>query len=445
VVTTAAGAGGNLDLTFGTGGKVLTDLGVRSYDRASAAAVQADGKIVVAGTSDARRKGADFALVRYTTGGKLDRSFGTGGKVLTDFGKVDGAAGVAVQADGKIVVAGDTGEILSESFIDGRFAVARYTRSGKPDPTFGRGGKVVTDLGGKRNVEAAGIALQKDGKIVVAGTASYADDSGGHSDVAVVRYLSNGKLDSSFGTGGQVQTDIAGKGSDMPSAVAVQGDGKIVVVARTCHRVVRGVPLADFGVVRYLSNGKLDPSFSTGGKLFTDLQTTSDDWPHALALEAGGKIVVAGFTATNLPNGTMNSDSDFAVVRYTAGGRLDASFGTAGKIVTPLGRKSADGASALVIQPDGKIVAVGGSDAGHQADSDFALVRYTAGGKLDTGFGAGGRVLTAFGSRTDDAVAAVALHKDGIVVVGHSSADFLVVGAGEAGRTTDFALARYRK
>jgi uncharacterized delta-60 repeat protein len=433
----AAGAGGTLDPSFGVGGKVVTDLGVNSSDGASAAAVQADGKIVVAGTSDAKRKGADFALVRYTAGGKLDRSFGTGGKVLTDFGKVERLAAVTVQADGKIVVAGDTGEILSGSFIEGRFALARYTSSGKLDPTFGQGGKVVTEPGGNHDVAAAAdIAQQSDGKIVVVGTAYYTDASRSYDDVAVVRYLNSGKLDLSFGTGGKVQTDMAKKGADEPSAVAVQPDGKIVVVGRTSHNgSAARAPLADFGIVRYLRSGKLDPSFGTGGKVITDLQTNSDDWPHALAMAAGGKLVVAGSTATKRPDGMVNLDSNFGVVRYTASGRLDAGFGTAGKIITDLGRKSGDGASGVAIQPDGKIVVVGASDATHQYDTEFALIRYTATGKLDTSFGTSGKVLTAFGAETSDYAAAVVIQKAGIVVVGNSQTQ----------SNSDFALARYLK
>jgi uncharacterized delta-60 repeat protein len=433
-LTLAAGgaqaSGGVLDPSFASGGKVLTDLGVKSYDGASAVVVQADGKIVVAGSSKAKGKGVDFALVRYTTSGKLDSSFGTGGKVLTDFGKVDRLAAVALQADGKIVAAGDTGEILSETFIEGRFAVARYTSSGKLDPTFGRGGKAVTDLGGGSSAEAADMELQQDGTIVVVGTRSYAVGGRSYDDVAVVRFTKSGKLDTTFGSAGIVQTDMAQKGADEPSAVAVQTDGKIVVVGRTAHNgSAAEAPRADFGIVRYLSGGRLDPSFGIGGKVITDLQAGSDDWPHAVAIAADGKIVVAGDTATKGNGGTVNLDSNFAVVRYTTSGRLDAGFGTGGKVVTDFGHKTTDGASDIALQPGGRIIAAGGTYAN---DADFALVRYTPGGKLDPSFGRGGKVTTEFGPATSESIAAVALQADGKIVAAGSSNE-------------DFAIARYTK
>ena len=432
----AQATGGALDPTFGRGGTVLTTFAAKSSEGISAVALQRDGKIVAAGSSDARG-GADFALVRYTSSGKLDPSFGTGGKVLTDFGKVDGLAAVAVQADGKIVVAGDTGEILSGSFIEGKVAVARYTSNGKLDPTFGHGGKAVTDLGGNSSAETADMALQKDGKIVVVGTRSYAVGSRGYDDVAVVRYTSSGRLDTTFGSAGKVQTDIAKKGADEPSAVVVQPDGKIVVVARTASNgSAAQAPLADFGVLRYLSSGSLDTSFGSGGKVITDLRGMSDDWPHAVAVEKDGKIVVAGETATKRPDGMVNLDSNFALVRYTAGGRLDASFGSAGKVVTGLAHASTDVVSGIAVQPDGKIVTAGSSDANHQYDQDFALVRYARGGKLDPSFGNAGKVLTAFGADTTDRVGTMSLQKDGRIIV---------AGSSEANHRGDFALARYTK
>ena len=170
---------GVLDASFGTGGKVLSDLGSASNDQAYAVAVQKDGKIVVAGYSDAGGSN-DFALVRYTKGGVLDASFGTGGKVLSDLGSAsdDGANAVAVQKDGKIVVAGS-----SDAGGSYDFALARYTKGGALDASFGTGGKVLTDLGGS-NDEGSAVAVQKDGKIVVAGYSN----AGGSDDFALARY-----------------------------------------------------------------------------------------------------------------------------------------------------------------------------------------------------------------------------------------------------------------
>ncbi len=170
-------------------------------DCARAVAIQADGKIVAAGYSGHGDVMYDFLLARYTTSGKLDGSFGSGGKVLTDVGVDDYAFSVAVQPDGKIVAAG-----LSTAKGSGDFALVRYTKSGALDASFGSGGKVLTDLGANSYDGASAVAVQADGKIVAAGF-SRAKGSG---DFALVRYTTSGKLDASFGLGGKVLTNLGG-------------------------------------------------------------------------------------------------------------------------------------------------------------------------------------------------------------------------------------------
>jgi uncharacterized delta-60 repeat protein/uncharacterized repeat protein (TIGR01451 family) len=173
----ATAASGDLDPTFGTGGKVTTDF-AGSNAGANGVALQADGKIVAAGFADSG-SGSDFALARYNPDGSLDASFGTGGKVTTDFaGGSDSAFGVALQADGKIVAAG-----FADSGSRGDFALARYNPDGSLDASFGTGGKVTTDFAGSGD-EAFGVALQADGKIVAAGFAG----SGSRGDFALARY-----------------------------------------------------------------------------------------------------------------------------------------------------------------------------------------------------------------------------------------------------------------
>src|SRR5439155_996244 len=245
---------GDLDPSFGTGGRVLTDFG--GGDGARALALQADGRIVVAGSSSAGAFGSDFALARYNSNGSLDPSFGTGGRVLTDFGGDDEARALALQDDGKIVVAGGFGGPC--------FALARYNPGGTLDTSFGTGGRVLTDFGG--DDEAAALALQADGKIVVAGFS----DAGGFALAALARYNPNGTLDASFGSGGQVLTNFGGA-----QALALQADGRIVVAG--------GIFLA-----RYNQNGNLDPSFGSGGRALTDFDAL------ALALQPDGLVVLAG-------------------------------------------------------------------------------------------------------------------------------------------------------
>jgi uncharacterized delta-60 repeat protein len=229
-------ADGSLDTTFGTGGKVTTGFGAFSIDVAFGVALQPNGKIVVAGYTAASDVVADFAVARYNADGSLDTSFGTGGKVTTDFGGFDLAPAVALQPDGKIVVAGWTEDIF---FAGADFAVARYNPDGRLDAGFGTGGKVTTSFGAFGC--ATGVALQPNGKIVVAGNTT---DAVGGEDFALARYNANGGLDAGFGTGGKVTTDFGG--DDFANGVALQPDGKIVVAGATFLTTDY-----DFAVARY--------------------------------------------------------------------------------------------------------------------------------------------------------------------------------------------------
>src|SRR5215475_1854566 len=300
-------ADGTLDASFGTGGIVTTGFGVSA--EATSALVQADGKIVAAGYANLNG-GESFALARYNSNGTLDETFSTGGKVGTAF--VSGSASytqafsVAVQPDGRIVAAGYT-EIgaclfngLEQPCFD--FALARYNSNGTLDASFGSGGRVTTDFAGP-NDQAESVAVQPDGRIVVAGAAGRFTNRG--FDFALARYNSNGTLDTTFGTSGKVTTDFAGADDvpSEPSAVALQGDGKIVVVGRT-----RAGQTPDFALAGFNSNGTLDTSFGTNGKVTTDF-AGGNDVPSSVAVQPDGNIVVAG-------GATVNGRADFALARY---------------------------------------------------------------------------------------------------------------------------------
>jgi len=296
-------ANGTLDASFGTDGIVTTGFGVSA--EATSVAVQADGKVVAAGF--ANLDGAhDFALVRYNSNGTLDASFGTGARVTTAFPSSPGfseaqAFSVAVQADGRIVAAGDA--VVGGGFD---FALARYNSNGTLDTSFGTGGLVTTDFAGA-NDQAESVAVQPDGRIVAAGAAGpYAN---GGFDFALARYNSNGTLDTSFGTSGKVTSDFAGANDvpSEPSAIALQGDGKIVVVGQTGN-------VYDFALARYNSNGTLDTSFGTSGKVITDF-AGANDLPFSVAVQPDGNIVVAG-------GATINGRADFALARYVGGAVL---------------------------------------------------------------------------------------------------------------------------
>ncbi len=382
-----------LDSTFGNDGKVITDFG--GTDQGRAVAVQKDGKIVVAGTS-----GSDFAVARYNTDGSLDASFGMGGLVITDFGGFDGGNAVAIQKDGKIVVAGFAGD------EDSVFAVARYNRDGSLDITFGVDGKVTTDFSADADIGNA-VALQKDGKIVVAGRSG--------SDFAVARYNTDGSLDITFGADGKVITDFGG--DDEGNAVAMQKDGKIVVAGFTNV----GGGDNNFSVARYNTDGSLDITFGVDGKVTTDFSADADRG-NAVALQKDGKIVVAGFAGGE-------EDSVFVVARYNTDGSLDITFNPMGSlpgtVTTDFGGD--DEGFAVAIQKDGKIVVAGFSNAG--GDDDFAVARYNTDGSLDVTFNPTGSLPGTVTTDLDgnDEGHAVALQKDGkIVVVGTSDNDFAV-------------------
>jgi uncharacterized delta-60 repeat protein len=228
--------------------------------------------------------------------------------------------------------------------------------------------------------------------------------NGSDYDLAIVRYGSNGSLDPSFGSGGKVTTPVGPK-NDVAAALVLQPDGKVVAAGYSSHGYT-----SDFMLVRYNANGTLDSGFGSGGKAMAALGSGAEDGANALVLQPDGKLVAAG----GVSNG---SRSFFALARFNANGSLDTSFGQAGKVTTEIGSSYA-GAMALALQPDGKLVAAGGASNG--SHSDVALARYNANGTLDPGFGSGGTVITAIGPEYDAATALALLPDGKLVVAGQS-------------------------
>ncbi len=403
---------GSLDLSFNSTGIVTTAVGT-GEDQANAVAIQADGKIVVVGNKVAGFS-TDVSVIRYNGNGSLDNTFGTGGKTFTDFGTYDdNARAVAIQTDGKIVVAGYS-TIVSKL----NFTIARYQTNGSLDSTFGTNGKQNTSIG-IYNDYATAIAIQTDGKIVVTG---YTQTNGASyfTDFAMVRYDTNGSLDNNFGTGGIVTTDF-GSIFDYAFAIALQTDGKIVLAGESSTNPGD----VDFAVARYNTDGNLDTTFDSDGKLITDFGGHNDEG-MGVGIQTDGKIVVGGFT-----NDSVTVAGLFAVTRYNTNGTLDTTFDHDGRVKTNVAN-NISGSNAMVIQPDGKIVLAGYNR--FPGDSqDFAVVRYTTNGSLDTSFDADGKVLTDVGSTTETAQA-MALQTDGKIVV---------VGTTNNGSNLDVAIVRY--
>jgi uncharacterized delta-60 repeat protein len=463
---------GSLDTSFSGDGKELNAFG---FGGARGVALQSDGKIVVVGGTSGQIQARDFALVRYNTNGSLDTSFSGDGRQRTDIEDVDAATAVAVQGDGKIVAAGYA-DVLSvdhpDVAISGDFAVARYNTNGSLDTSFSGDGKQTTDFFGTHFDSAAGVALQGDGKIVAVGEA----DHGGGEDVGLARYSLDGSLDTTFSGDGKQTTFFGGIG-EHANAVAIQDDGKIVAVGHSGPGATNGQgPPGDFGLARYNPDGSLDTSFSGDGRQTTDFGTS--DEANAVAIPGDGKIVVVGqggplFAGTHFalarynPDGSLDTSFSgdgmettnfgagtddaatgvaiqddgkivvvgssfpgFAVARYNPDGSLDTTFSGDG-----LQRTSDAGfqfALGVGVQANGKIVAVGVRYAGTFGDNDFALARYKPGGALDTSFSGDGLQTTSFGG--NDRAAGVALQGDGKIVA---------VGQADGDGAKNLALARY--
>jgi uncharacterized delta-60 repeat protein len=402
--TSARLTDGFLDSTFGTSGIVTTSVG-GSDDRATDTVVQSDGKILVTGTDgSAPRK---VFVARYLTNGSLDSSFGSAGIAIPNIGTIPASSvALALQSDGRIVV---VGTLLGSPADDDEMFAFRLTSTGVLDTTFGAAGVVRLDIGSFHD-RAADVVVQPDDKVIVVGNVYKREvtpesEMEDFDNVALVRLNANGERDSSFGSAGVVNHDLGDNRAEVAGA-ALQPDGKIIVTG-----AVREVnePSKRFATWRFLSNGSPDSSFGVGGLAMMALGDLGGAGASAV-VQSDGKIVVAGMYDAMM-------SSDFLVVRYVANGDLDAGFGTSGA-TRPLAR-ALNGATDIALQSDGKIVVVGGVL--NDGSQDNVVVRLTASGDRDTSFGDSGAVL--FGDTADDDyLEAVALQTDGkIVVAGTSS------------------------
>jgi uncharacterized delta-60 repeat protein len=373
----------------GPAGKVTTAIGT-VFDQIHALALQPDGKLVAAGFS-VHGPGAqgEFALVRYNPDGSLDRSFNATGIVTTPIGpSEDWARALVIQPDGKLVAAGYTSYGEKSAF-----ALVRYNPDGSLDHSFNATGIVTTPIAASRNRGRA-LVLQKDGKLVVAGQAA----TESHTAFALARYNPDGSLDHTFNTTGILTTPI-GTSDDEATALAIQPDGKLVAAGFSTQ-----TPATLFALVRYNPDGSLDTSFNFTGKVTTSLAL--DDEATALAVQADGKLVAAGYSS----DGTQGR---IALVRYNTDGTRDAGFGKNGIVTVSIGGTD-DWARALAIQPDGKLVVAGNATTFIQ--SAFALVRLNPDGTLDLSFNNAGIVMAQIAS--NDIATALVIQPDGKLVAG---------------------------
>jgi uncharacterized delta-60 repeat protein len=407
----AASTAGTLDSTFGHNGIVLTNLGLDANGNQiqaipAAAVLQSNGDIVVA----VGIGGPDTGLVRFLPNGTRDTSFGNGGfAAFPDLGIGSIRPGLAVQSDGKLVWAG---EATADNGTGAAFAVVRFSANGTLDQGFGSGG-VATAMFANANVQGAQTVLvQPDGKILAGGAVLFGGrppkDIGG-----LVRFNANGSIDTGFGSGGQEL--VPNSNPVLPSVIGVtalglDASGDIFTLPSHLEFSPAGQPDAILtpaaittaspstsGAVRFLPSG----GFVVGTEVFTgrrgdpDVQVTRfnpdgstasvgtgvdyagqngalavSDVPAAVAIQANGQAVIGG---THTESGQFSSTSVFGLARFNADGTLDPAFGTGGVLTTRI--QGDDFASLLVIQPDGKIIAVGTSQ-NAAGVLELALARY---------------------------------------------------------------------
>jgi uncharacterized delta-60 repeat protein len=398
--STAYAGPGDLDPSFSRDGRVLTDI-VGGDDTATAVAIQPDGRIVAAGFSTPRGGARRFALARYDPDGTRDLSFGSQGIVTTRLGDQSTAEAVAIQPDGKIVVAG----LANHPERGWDFAVARYEPDGTLDDSFDGDGRLTTDFDDGPD-GASALAMQPDGRILVAGEST--------GDFASARYESDGDLDTSFGGDGRVRTDFAGLG-DGAHALALQPDGKPVLAGYATESPGSLVDRV-IAVARYEPDGDLDSSFAGDGRATVDILGSAAD---ALAMQQDGRLVTAG---------------RWGLVGFDPSGSLDSSFGEEG-----WARPHVSYVRGVAVQTDDALVAAGSTP------GDFQVGRWNPDGSRDVAFGAVRSpylsfsipgAFTDFGLSRDDSARAVAIQQDGkVVVVGRSAAGYDGPG--------DFAVARY--
>lgn len=383
---------GSLDTSFDDDGIVNGSVFNDNHE-AHAIVLQTDGKIIAGGTFQGTTY--DFALVRYNADGSLDSTFSDDAIVTTDVG-YDNLSALSIQTDGKILAAGTLG--ISSS----PFSIARYNIDGTPDLTFSDDGIQLISIG--TNAIAKAMAIQPDGKIVLSGT---------EWGYAITRINSDGELDNAFSNDGILVFELE-LGSDQITDMKIQPDGKIVTLGNSGHlSPVYGYTTDASALCRYNTDGSLDASFGTNGISIPEI----GDNPTALALQDDGKILTGIYYS-------------FAIYRLKSDGSIDSTFGTNGSAWVLdffIGAYNSSVAS-IIVQPDGKIIAGGyAQEFGFVGDKQFALARFNSDGSIDSTFGIYGKVLTNI-SLDYDEIRDLALQPDGkIIAAGLANSRFGLV------------------
>jgi uncharacterized delta-60 repeat protein len=420
----SAAAPGDLDPAFSGDGKLMADFGFGGSGEARSVARQADGKIVSAGSVDGER----LVVTRHNGDGSLDAGFSGDGRQFASLGPDTAAVDVAIQTDGKIVVAART----AVGDFESAFGLLRFDADGSPDTTFSDDGRTVTSSfgpapgGGTYGAgPAAAMALQTDGKIVVVG---------GDFGLRAARYTTGGTLDDTFSGDGLVALPYEDEQLNEPEGVAVQSDGKVVVVGAAASAGGD----REFAVARLTSSGGTDSTFSDDGYQYTGFWTggpseAGDDSARDVVVQPDGKIVVAGAVTPT------DYHQRFGVARYNGDGSLDSGFSGDGRQVTTVGDgdDDAEGANAVALAGDGKIMVVGDVYYG----GELGIVRYGTDGTLDGSFSGDGVHRTVLGEAGDGSTADVLVAPDGKAVVAGQADSDLMLARYDAGGALDASLA----
>ena len=405
---------GNFDLTFANAGRAT--LNIAGLDYCKSLSLQSDNKIVVLGTSYNYNSPGIFIILRYNIDGTLDSTFDDDGVKSINVDVHNYASSVAIKADGKILAAGSS----SATGYPNNYCVVSCNPDGTPDDTFDQDGILIRQVNlylGATSYKC--IAAQNDGKVVTAGTAW----SGSDYDFAVTRYNPDGTLDSTFSSNGKTLISFGqGFSNDTANSILIQPDGKIVVAGKTLNGVSGN---EDIAIARLNTDGSLDNTFSGDGILTSDFN--GNDYANSVAIQADGKIIVGG-----------SVNSNFAVIRYNTDGSIDNTFATGLQITTffPGDPSYSATANAIVIQPDGKIIAVGTASIFNIYQRyNFALARYNTDGTLDKSFSNDGMQISDFGLSHRDFANSAAIQKDGKIMVAGSTLN----------ATSEFGFVRYNQ
>lgn len=434
---------GALDTTFANKGKFLMPENNYSNTRievAQAVLVQPNGKIIMISSGFDYSSGfsPQFAVVRLSKDGELDNSFGNNGKVFIKFSSDDFGYDWGVSAsllpNGKIVVIGNSYSNIYDpstdtySFSD--IAIAVLNTDGSLDKSFDVDGKKTIDLSklhaeaGSYNYDiASAIAVQPDGKIVIAGGTYFSNV--GHYVPVFFRLNADGSFDNSFGSGGMYMLDRPEK-EDVINGIAIQHDGKVVGVGFTSGHDELGYWTSDLLAIRLQANGTADQRFDGDGIASFDLQGPLETG-HAVALQADGKILISG------SSDHINSVS-IALLRLNANGSLDNSFDADGMQFFSQQNENNYDAKGLAVSSNGKIIQSAGVISQfpqYNGNANFEVIRYNKDGSLDSNFGQHGRSIVDMGNWTDqayDVMAGCALQQNGDIVVAGGSTQSLYYG-----------------